>query len=440
VHNNIKILFVTLAIAITLASVYLSFRLLNPTPPRQLTLATGPSGSAYERMGELYREILAESGVEVRLQASKGAIENLELLMEDKVDLGFVTMGSQDTEHSEELRSLGAMFFEPLWVFTRDPDLQWGRLDELRRSRISIGPVKSRSNAASRYLLNLNGIDPGGLQLFELEPSKAADQLQAGQLETQLIVGNAISPVIRRLLAAEEIMLVDFQRADAYVALFPELTKLIVPAGVGSLALNLPPQDTRVLAFTAILAVQKGMHPITQSLFLEAASRIHGDPDLFHGAAEFPQPRDQLILLSDSARAYFADGRPLLLRLLPYPVAVLVMQLIAATIPLLGVVYPMLRLMPSAFHWIMRHQFHRVYTELRLIDRGIGSASVADLKTHQERLEYLEQRVTGLRVPVTYATKIYALKAHIGSVLQRVRDALIRQSGFDKLTPLDEKN
>jgi len=262
------------------------------------------------------------------------------------------------------------------------------------------------------------------LKLSELEPSIAADQLLAGQLETQFIVGNAISPVIRRLLSVEEIMLVNFQRADAYVALFPELTKLIVPAGVGNLALNIPPQDKQVLAFTALLAIQKGLHPITQSLFLEAASRIHGAPDLFHAAGEFPQPRDQLILLSDSAKAYFADGRPLLLRLLPYPVAVLVMQLIAAAIPLLGVVYPMLRLMPFAFHWVMRHQFHRVYNELRLIDRGIGSASVADLEAHQERLEILEQRVTGLRVPVTYATKIYALKAHIGSVLQRVRDAL----------------
>mgnify|MGYP001581510395 CR=1 FL=1 len=422
--NHIKLLFITLALAITFASVYFSFRLLNPTPPKQLTLATGPSGSAYERMGELYRDILAESGVEVQLLASRGAIENLELLMKSKVDLGFVTIGSPNAENAEGLRSLGAMFFEPLWVFTRDPNLQQGRMDSLSQQRVSIGPEKSRSYSASRNLLNLNGIDTSEVQLFEFEPSEAASLLLSGQLDSQFIVSNAISPVIRRLLEAEEVTLVDFQRADTYVALFPELTKLIVPAGVGDLALNLPPQDARVLAFTAMLAVRKDIHPITQSLFLEAADRIHGVPDLFHSAGEFPQPRDQLILLSDSARAYFADGRPLLLRLLPYPVAVLVMQLIAAAIPLLGVVYPMLRLMPSAFHWAMRHQFHRVYGELRRIDRSLGGASVTALEAHRERLESLEQRVTTLRVPVTYSTKIYALKAHIGSVLQRVQDAL----------------
>lgn len=426
--NRIRILFVTLAVAITVASVFLSFRLLNPTPPKELTLATGPSGSAYERMGELYRDILAENGVKVRLRPSKGAVENLELLIDGEVDLGFVTMGSPEAAESEGLRSLGAMFFEPLWVFTNNPKLQHGHLDDLQQSRVSIGPEKSRSNAASRSLLALNGIDPDNLHLVQLEPSAAADRLQAREIDTQFIVGNAISPVIEQLLASADVRLVDFQRADAYVALFPELTKLIVPAGVGNLALNLPPKDTRLLAFTAILAVKKDIHPITQSLFLEAASRIHGKPDLFHESAEFPQATDQVILLSDSARAYFADGRPLLLQLLPYPLAVLVMQFIAAAIPLLGVVYPMLRLMPSAFHWVMRHQFYRVYNELRQIDRDIGTASVAELEAHRERLEGLEQRVTGLRVPVTYATMIYALKAHIGSVLARVRDALSRKS------------
>ena len=259
------------------------------------------------------------------------------------------------------------------------------------------------------------------------QAADVASAMRATNTSPTYVDCNAISPMIRQLLSAEEIILVDFQRADAYVALFPELTKLIVPAGVGNLTLNLPATDTRVLAFTAILAVQKSMHPITQSLFLEAASRIHGDPDLFHGAGEFPQPRDQALLLSDSAKAYFADGRPLLLRMLPYPVAVLVMQLLAAAVPLLGIVYPMLRLMPRAFHWVMRHQFHRVYDELRLIDKGIGSASVSELEAHRNRLENLEQRVTRLRVPVSYATKIYALKSHIGSVLQRVRDALSRQ-------------
>ncbi len=422
--NRIQYLLVAFVVIVAVASVYLSFRLLDPTPPKQLVMATGPAGSAYERMGELYREMLAESGVEVKLRPSGGAIENLELLVNEEVDIGFVTMGSSTESQADHLRSLGAMFFEPLWVFTRDNALQQGDMTSLRRTRISIGSKKSRSNSASRTLFKLNGVDTDELNIVELAPAEAAEELKTGQLETQFIVGNAISPVIKQLLASQEATLVDFQRADAYVALFPELSKLILPAGVGNLALNIPPKDTRVLAFTAILALTEDVHPITQSLFLEAASRIHGNPDLFHHAGRFPQPRDQRILLSDSAKAYYADGRPLLLRLLPYTLAVVVMQLIAAAIPLLGVVYPAFRLIPSAFHWIMRHRFYRVYSELRRIDRVISGASREELEAHLERLETLEQRVTGLRVPITYSTMLYALKGHIAAVLNRIRGAL----------------
>ncbi|WP_156507787.1 TAXI family TRAP transporter solute-binding subunit [Halioglobus sp. HI00S01] len=419
---RIRALFIIVAVIITLTSLYWSFRLLSPTPPKLLTMATGPAGSAYEKLGELYKETLAEHGVKVELISSRGAIENLEILKNGQADVGFATLGSPESEAAEELRSLGAMFFEPLWVFSNNSELDAGNVEKIRDLRISIGPPKSRSNSAARTLLSLNGVDPKTVEISEYEPAHAAALLKASDIDAQFVVSNAISPVISELLRADGISLIDFERADAYVALYPELTKLVVPAGVGSFALNLPPRDTRVLAFTAILAVQEGLHPITQSLFLEAAERIHGDPELFYRAGEFPQARDQLILLSDSAKAYYADGRPLLLRLLPYPVAVLVMQLLTAAIPLIGLVYPMLKAMPSAFHWLMRLQFHRVYTELRAIDRGINDASDDILESNQQRLESLQHRVTTLRVPVTYATKVYALKSHIGGVLQRVID------------------
>lgn len=414
---------------VTLLSLYISFRILSPTPPRTVIFATGPDGGAYLRLGEMYREILAENGIEVRLKPTDGSVENLQLLSEEASDIGFITMGETNGEPAEKLRSLGAMFMEPLWVFTRDSSLQIGDLRELNLKRTSIGPKNSQANNAARDLLLLLGINPDELPLLELGSTEAADKLLAGELDTVFLVENAISPIIKKLISHPELWLVDFVRADAHVALHPQLTKLVVPAGVGSLALNLPAQDTRVLAFTTILAVRKDLHPITQSLFLEAASQIHGDPDLFHTlAGEFPKPTDQLVLLSDSARAYYSEGRPFLLQLLPYWLAVLLMQLMAAVIPLLGIVYPMLRLMPSAFHWMMRHQFHRLYTELRQIDRSIATSDANQLSTHLDRLEHLEDRVTALRVPVTYASMIYSLKAHISSVLNRVRIAQDEQA------------
>ena len=69
---------------------------------------------------------LKESGVEVQLLASGGALENLELLKSGEADIGFLTMGYPAGQDAVNLRSLGAMFFEPLWVFTQDNDLLEG--------------------------------------------------------------------------------------------------------------------------------------------------------------------------------------------------------------------------------------------------------------------------------------------------------------------------
>ena len=42
-------------------------------PPRTITLATGPEGSAYAQIGQRYRAIFARSGVDLRLQATAGS-------------------------------------------------------------------------------------------------------------------------------------------------------------------------------------------------------------------------------------------------------------------------------------------------------------------------------------------------------------------------------
>ena len=43
---------------------------LNPNPPNQVTLATGPAQSAYEEFGKRYQKALAADGIEVVLLPS----------------------------------------------------------------------------------------------------------------------------------------------------------------------------------------------------------------------------------------------------------------------------------------------------------------------------------------------------------------------------------
>src|SRR5580658_3916715 len=56
------------------------FWFIHITPPRTITMISGPPGSSYERFAEHYRDILAKSGVTLKILSSAGSAENLDKL------------------------------------------------------------------------------------------------------------------------------------------------------------------------------------------------------------------------------------------------------------------------------------------------------------------------------------------------------------------------
>jgi len=110
---------VTIAVtagAIVCAAVFLP----STMPPRSIVMATGPEGGGYYEIGRQYQELLARTGVELRLVATAGSVENLALLRDPHsgVNIALVQGGSVG-KATGELDSLGTLFYEPLWVFHR---------------------------------------------------------------------------------------------------------------------------------------------------------------------------------------------------------------------------------------------------------------------------------------------------------------------------------
>src|SRR5215203_4348967 len=108
----------------------LAYWLLDPTPPREVVLATGQDQGAYAEFAKRYVQILKENGIEVRLKKTAGAAENIALLRQPdgEVDIAFVQGGadedrpqaSDDGDAGDDgLSSLGSLFYEPVWLFYR---------------------------------------------------------------------------------------------------------------------------------------------------------------------------------------------------------------------------------------------------------------------------------------------------------------------------------
>jgi NMT1-like family len=296
-------------------------------------------------------------------------------------------------------------------------------LDALRGRKLSIGPEGSATRALSLKLLKRNRLDTQVGELLALSPQAAGEKLQAGEIDALAMLSSWDSPVVQQLLADERVGLTSFARADAYVALYPFLNKVVVPRGAGDLAKDLPPADVVMFAPKASLVARKDVHPAIEYLLLEAAVQIHSGPGVFRRANEFPAPEAVDVPLSSEAQRFYRSGAPFLHNYLPFWVASLLGKLVILLIPILGVLYPMTRLLPRLYDWVMRSKVLRMYGELRLLEDEVASARGCGRDTRDmiARLDRLEQQANQLRVPVAYASMPYVLRHHIELVREGLR-------------------
>ena len=401
-----------IVVAFTAVGIWLTFSLLRPTPPRSVAMAIDPEGSFSAELGNRYREFLARDGIELRLVPTAGAVESMARLREPKpgISIAIIPAGISNHQDSTGLVSLGTLFYEPLWLFSRGQHLE--SLEQFRNFRISIGPEGSASHVLAReFLARVGVVDQKSATLLPLNPQEASAKLLNGEVDAAVLMGAWETPAVRQLLVAKGIDLAGIRRADAWVALYPYLNKLVLPAGVANMAENRPPTDVLLIAPKASLVVRGELHPAIQYLLLEAASQIHSGPGVFHKAGQFPAPESIDLPLSSHARQFYKTGPPFLQRNLPFWLAVLVQQFLVLLLPVVGVLYPLLRIAPKVFMSIQTRRVYWLYSELRLLERELASAG--DDKDFIERFDQLEDRASRLWVPASLRPKLYDLRSHI---------------------------
>ena len=411
------------AAGVALLVTALAFVFAPPMPPRTVVMATGPEGGAYAALGQKYKEILRRQNLRLELLATTGSVENIERLRDSQsgVSVAFVQGGTTSAAEAPELVSLGTLFYEPFWVFSRvrPQNLPGGRTKG--GMRVSFGPARSGTNKLAHELAAAMGVDLDRTEVLELGPADAGEQLLKGDLDLISIVAAWDAPIVRRLLLDHSVQLRDWPRADAHAALRPYLTKLVLPRGVADLASDRPPEDVRLLAAKASLVVRADLHPALHYLLLEAASEVHGGPGVFNRAGDFPAAEPVDLPLSESAREYYHGGRPFLQRYLPFWLAALASRLLLLLIPVVGILYPLFRLLPAAYGWGMQYRIYRLYGELKVLEMEFDEGSGGPRPALDERLGQLERRADRMRVPLRFAPLLYNLKMHIGLVRERVK-------------------
>jgi TRAP transporter TAXI family solute receptor len=395
--------------------------LVNTMPPRSITMATGPEGGGYHEIGKRYQALLASKGVELKLVRSAGSVENLALLRDPRsgVEVALVQGGTVGKQ-AGELESLGTLFYEPLWIFHRGGLQDSAMLAALRGLKVSIGPVGSGSRALIVQLLERNEVDQNVGEFLALPPHEAADKLLAGEIDAAAMLASWDAPAVQKLIADERVELLSLTRADAYVALYPFLSKATVPRGVGDLANDRPPADVTLFAAKASLVVRKELHPAIQYLLLSTAMQVHSGVSMFNRSGRFPAAEGIELPLSTEAVQFYKSGLPFLQNNLPFWMASLAGRLLVLLIPIVAVLYPMMRFLPALYGWLMRRKIARLYGELRFLEDEIAGAGAGNAAQLIARLDHLESQANQLRMPIAYESLLYLLRTHIGVVRNRL--------------------
>jgi TRAP transporter TAXI family solute receptor len=410
------------AIALTLIGFIIAWQFVNPAPPHTITIATGQADGAYYLFAERYREILAEASVTLEIRKTAGSLENLRLLEAGEVDLAFFQGGSGISTADDDITALGSLYYEPLWVFYRHPEVAH-RLTDFQGKRLATGAAGSGTRELVRALLEANRIDSPADKLQAPGGKDAARALREDTADAAFFVASPRSPLIHELLRDKTIRLMSFTRAAAYTDLNHALAAVTLPEGVIDLQANIPPQDVALLASTANLIARDDFHPALVSLLLQAATRVHGGGGLFEKPGEFPNARHVDFPLNKDARRFYRHGPPFLQRYLPFWTANLVDRMMIMLVPLLTILVPLVKVMPPTYRWQVRRKIYRWYHELHAIDiQHPDQASAAELAELLQRLDVIEEEVRKVKVPLSYSDELYNLRLHIGMLRNRLRD------------------
>jgi len=412
---------------------WIASRFVQPGPPRHVVISTGAASGAYHLFAERYREILAKNGITLELRPSSGSIENIGRLKSDDsgVDIAFVQAGVVQEDEDSELMSLGNVYYEPVWVFYRG-EQTLDRLTQLHDKRIAIGGESSGTQLLALQLLIASGFTTDDKNLLTLSGDASLAALQNGEVDAVFFIAAPEALAIEQLLQLPGVKLMSFTQAEAYARRLPYLSVVSLPEGGVDLVKNIPPRDTLLVAPTAHLVARARLHPALVSLLAQVLKEVHGRPSLFAKSGEFPSFRDHDFPLSEEAERYYKSGAPFLQRYLPFWIAVFVDRAFVLLIPLIALLIPALRFMPTLYSWRIRSRIVKLYGELKFLEgeirrhaalQGTPKFAAEGAPEFAKRLDAIEEKANARPIPLSYTNELYELRSHINLV----RDVLARQ-------------
>jgi hypothetical protein len=320
-----------------------------------------------------------------------------------------------------ELRSLGSISYQPVWVFRRKGTHPITDLTQLKGKRVNIGPEGSGVRLLALQLLNLSGVTAMNTSFSGVSTSESIALLKAGQLDIGFFMDPPENTLIKSLFTSQEILEVDLKDADALHRNLRYLHVTPLAPSTIDLASAQPSTEFHTVSVTNTLVVHRQLHPAIQYLMLSIMNKAHHAPSMISTEGEFPSDKDVGLPLSDEAEVFYKKGMPFLTQYLPFELASIVERLTKSLLPFLLVIYPALKLIPSAMKWRTERKFSNLYKALADVESRMRANSTQfTAMEYESMLNHIEEKISLEKLSLSSAD-VYVLREHIELVRGQIQ-------------------
>lgn len=399
------------------------YTVLEPAFQTKIVITSGADQGIYRSFADRYAPILKRDGVTLEIRSSSGSVENFQRLNDpdSAYQVGFIQSGTTEPQDNDQLQTIAAVSYEPIWVFYRG-DTVVNRLAQLRGKRIGIGVQGSGLLRVSTVLLGYSGVTGDNTQLKQFDAEQAYQCLEAGCLDAAFFIGRPDAPMQQKLLNSN-LKLMSFAQADALAQKFPSLSKVTFPRASTSIVNDSPQTDVTLLAATALLVAKESLHPALVYLLLDAAKTVHSGEDYFTPIGAFPNLNTDEFPVSSESERYFKSGRPFLQRYLPFWLASFIERRLLILLPFMAVLIGLIQALPRMMESRVRNRFVVWYRELKSLEDEIwrtAQPSAELVAQWRAEIEDIDAQTSRIRVPTRNLRDIYALKQAVSVVRERI--------------------
>jgi uncharacterized protein len=417
------------AILVGAGAFWFALQYVQPAPPKSFVISAASKGSPYYELALRFQQQITRKGVKVEVRESGGSFDNLKALKDPSSDVqaGIVQGGLSNHLDAPGLFSMGRLLTEPVWIFYRGTE-KLDHITQLKGKRILIGPEGSGTSSLARKLLEANGVTPENSTLITMELPAYVETFEKSAADAGFLVLGSEARTIQRLLHQPGTSLMNMAQADALIQRYPYLSAVMLRQGVVDFAQNIPPADTSLVATRAMLLVREDLHSALVTVLAQAVHNVQSQPtlkstgesklfalgvDALSDDPEFPT--------ADDAKRVYKSGPTFFQRILPFWLATLLDRAFILILPLIGIILPLIKLVPVIYNWRMRRRILYWYRELKNLENDLPKTASPDLAERKSReFERIEDGVQKISVPIQFVADLYNLRDHVEFVKRRI--------------------